>query len=260
MIYFDSLLDTLCIQSNKEFDLIIFNDGVETLDQNSKILENVNFPVKIFPMRGSVAEIRFESFEILKRLNYEGYIFQDVDDRMSVNRVELCKELLSVNDLVVNDLKIMDSGESIGIWNERIRDGKTISLSNIQRSNIIGLGNTSLTRRVLEMIPLRKSEIPKAVDWFIFYQMLYFGAKARFTSRCVTVYRQHDNNLAGIQKMVTPARLQYIIDVKKCHYSALSEVGLGDFLLELNALSLIELNKPIVLEKNPFWWEETELI
>jgi|SRR5690606_21552229 len=260
MIYFDSLLKSLCDQSNNDFDLIIFNDGVGTLNEDDEKLKNLNFGVRIFPMQGSIAEIRFESFEILKRLNYDGYIFQDVDDQMSINRVELCKELLSTNDVVVNDLKIVTEDGDLAVWKERIKDLQIITLSDIRRSNIIGLGNTSIRRSILKQTPLRRSSLPKAVDWFVFYQILHRGAKACFTGKCATIYRQHENNLAGMQKLVTKERLQHIIDVKKRHYSALSEIGLEDFILELTELKNKQLNKNILLTKNPFWWEETELI
>lgn len=260
MIYFNSFLKTLCSQISDEFELIIFNDGVESLTEDNDNLKKLNFQVKIFSMRGSIAEVRFESLEILKQLNYDGYVFQDVDDEMSSNRVQLCSELLNFHEIVVNDLQILGDNGRKGVWNDRIQDLQTISLSDIRRCNIIGLGNTTVRRNVIRHTPIDRSELPKAVDWFIFYQVLYSGVNACFTSKCRTIYRQHENNLAGMQKMVSKERLRYIIQVKESHYRALSEIGMGEFTWELEELKSKQLNTDIHLNKNPFWWEETDLI
>lgn len=258
--YLNSFLIALSNQSCKEFELIIFNDGVECLE-DELVLLSVEFRIKVIPIEGSIAKVRFLSFDILKNEKHTGFIFQDIDDIMSVNRVGVCADLLKENEIVVNDLLIMGKEEvQYGVWGERIEDLNEILLKDLIRSNVIGLGNSSIRSDVLRRIPIKRSELPIAVDWFIFYQLLYFGIKACFTTRCYTIYRQHEDNVAGMTNMVTKDRFSHILQVKRNHYTALQEIGMGDFSNELSRLEKKEIDGNIQLFKNPFWWEETELI
>ena len=42
----------------------------------------------------------------IKKLKYKNYIFQDADDLMKSNRVEISKNLLRKHNVIINDLDI----------------------------------------------------------------------------------------------------------------------------------------------------------
>lgn len=254
--YLPDFIKTVKTQTSSAFDVILFNDGVENLNE-------YDFPFRksIIKVAGSVVEIRFRSFEILKELNYDKYIFLDLDDTMTSNRVEVLSHLLETEHIVCNDLNIMSDDTHIitkQIWLNRLGEQSTFDYKFIEKKNIIGLGNVGFRKSIL-FTDLVMNTLPIAADWFLFYQILRNGQfECLFTSKCQTNYRQHEDNLAGI-KHLSDERIAHVLNVVKCHYEALIAVGYQEFEEELIKLSdsKIQKNKFNIIE-NPFWWEEIE--
>lgn len=250
-------------QNYKEFRIILFNDGVLNL---SSYLGGVDYEFEIIEINNkSIAGVRFISLSLLKEIKCEYIIFQDIDDGMSENRIGCLVEKLATYSVVCNDLSIgiNDKIREKNIWSERLGKNFIFDSSFLIDKNIIGLGNTGIQRKILSR-KLLENEGVIAVDWFIFYQILYVLEEvALFTSDCFTIYNQHENNLAGISDKITRRKINRCIEVKKKHY---------DGLLELNSALVNELEKLVHYEKGlkyiydqklkyfPFWWEETNII
>lgn len=261
--FLPDFLQTLRDQTDQHFELVIFNDAV---DNAAGYFENLGRPVSIHPVSGTPVAIRFQSLPILANADFEGFIFQDIDDRMSNNRVAHCKVLLESHSLVCNNLVMMDAAgvtEEKGSWQNRLPDGFEFDYRFIADKNLVGLGNTA-TRRTMLNQPVLFHADPLAADWFVFYQLLYTSkATAVFTSACYTLYRQHDHNSAGL-KQADHARLQQVLQVCSMHCSGLTQIGyqLPQAYLDLlvKTENLITQNHYFynapVAHQQLFWWEE----
>lgn len=250
--YFEEFLDSLREQSYQEFELIIFNDGVSDIPKLTGLRCS-----NIFEVKGTPLEIRLDSIEILQKLDFISYIFCDADDTFSYNRVEVVRDLLAESDIVVNDLNTMTSDSQMLeklIWEKRKAELINIDAKLLKEKNIIGLGNSAISANLLKKIKLKRSEMPMAADWFIFYQYLYFvkETKACFTSDCQTNYRQHEANTAGIKEL-TKERIEHIAKVKRAQYKALAEIGIDEFIPLKDSNFVCNTN---LKNKTPFWWEE----
>ena len=256
--YLADLIESLNNQTYQDFNLIIFNDGVQNVDEK---FINLNSDCRIYNVVGSINKIRFDSLKTLNKIANEFIIFQDADDKLSIDRIKVCIKYLSNNDLVVNDLSIAHKNLEIinsHFWKSRLNEGFEIGLEHLTDYNIVGLGNTSIRKSILKTNILF-SEIPLAFDWFLFYQVFEKNKNIRavFTSQTTTIYRQHINNTAGFNA-ITKETLKHIKKVKINHFLALKEIGY-DFTENISSLDKIDLDnnlKNTETTKNYFWWEE----
>lgn len=247
--YFDDLIYSLNRQTTKNFEVLIFNDNVRKPKERFK---NLLVPYKIYEINEDCpAGIRFKALKILSGLTYESYIFQDCDDCLSDNRVEVVNGILQNFNLVVNDLDIIDE-HSIKIqqkiWNNRFQQSKIFNYLDIENYNFVGFGNTSLSRCLLNFLPSISTSNLVATDWVVFYFILKESKECGyFTSNCSTFYRQHSNNSIGI---ADESKVQDIIEVRRKHYKL---VGLED---KINEHEESEFYLPEHhLHEYPFWWE-----
>lgn len=260
--YLPELISCIDNQTAEKFEVIFFNDGVKNLDKNS-IFNRIKLPFHIYNLSGSLAEIRYRSFEILSNLDYENIIFQDADDLMTENRIERLIYYLKSHDLVVNDLDlIFEKGDVISknFWSGRLSNETFFDSTFILDKNIVGLGNSSIKKDLLTL-PFKKSDYVIAVDWFFFYQLLKLSnAEGVFINSGRTLYRQHRMNTVGITK-VNENRIEQAKRVKEIHYRELIKIGY-DFEFQLSKLLSVDTIRTnrINNNKHHFWWEETEYL
>jgi glycosyltransferase involved in cell wall biosynthesis len=264
--YLNKLLDSLNKQTDTDFEVLFFNDGIPALDWVKNI---INIPFKIIPISGSPNEIRFKSLKIITDIDTDVVIFQDADDFPDLNRIEEVKKAMKSHDLVVNDLNIIYDNENLvesRWWYNRLENNILFEYEFIKYKNIVGLGNSAIKKTLLNPKNLMFDELPIAFDWFMFYQIMYNNKlKGLFINTTCTNYRQHHKNLAGFKKMDKP-RILRVLDVKFNHYKALQRIGF-DFLVEIKEIEAIRkhfLTQDTIKENrlilNPFWWEETQLL
>lgn len=261
--YLDDLIDSINNQTIDGFDIIIFNDNLDNLNQ---LFSNIKVQHTIIKVKGTVNEIRFNSISDIVKLGAEFIIFQDADDFMSKNRIEENLKALRNYDLVVNDLNLVNEKAQImenSYWTKRLGNGFEFGEKFLRDKNIVGLGNTAMKKSLLKETRLSFSPLPLAFDWFLFYQIFKLNnLKALFITNTTINYRQHQGNIAGIKKLAIQ-RLEYVINVKNAHYNALSDLGF-DFKKELFQLKLIQVKDIDFLQFNSdmknfnlLWWEET---
>jgi hypothetical protein len=258
--YVNDFIESVSAQQTQNFHVWIFHDGI---DNPAPLFRSLNHDVRFFQMQGTPTKIRYDSLAILAGSDYTHIIFQDVDDTMSANRVEVATRYLSDFDLVVNDLSLMNEHGTIikeKIWSARLPNRFEFDYSFILHKNIVGFGNTAVRSSLLGEA-LQFDNVPVAADWFLFFQlMIKTRARAVFTSDCCTNYRQHAHNIAGLKKTDTQ-RLRHVLEVKKAHYQGLCNIGL-DFHKELQKISNLAIpeklpdNTPV---HDYFWWEEIEV-
>jgi glycosyltransferase involved in cell wall biosynthesis len=259
--YLPQLVSSIRNQTHQNFGVIVFNDGV---DQPEQYFNDLNVPIQIRAVSGSPLEIRIASLETLRNNSASYFIFQDADDYMSSNRVEVAYQKLLSYDLVVNDLNLIDERGILiqeCIWKQRLQNNFIFTAEFLKDKNIAGLGNTALKRDILH-IQIKKIMEPLAADWFIFYQMMDNGKLTGvFTSECQTDYRQHEGNTAGIKKL-SRLSIEHAIKVKLAHYKALEALGYN-FNVEIKKLEELKIrisyisNFDLNINAVPLWWEET---
>lgn len=247
--YFDELINSINCQSSINFEVIIFNDDVR--EPNTRF-KNLKVKFRVIDIKNKTpTRIRFEAFKILSGLNFDSYVFQDCDDCLSDNRIDVLKTLLEKYQLVVNDLDIMSEASIIieqKIWLDRFRDCQIFTCSDIENYNFAGLGNTSLSRDLLKFVPNPPITDIIATDWFLFYSILNNSKiDGYFTSECTTLYRQHEDNTIGI---ASDTKMQKIIASKINHYKL---IKLDHKIIEFDSVKMVLPNSH--KHEYPFWWE-----
>lgn len=263
--FFDDFLIAVNEQDYSDFDLLIFNDGVTN---PHTYFCNLEKSFKIIDIKdASISGIRYQSFALLKSMEYDYLIFHDIDDLMTPNRVGCLQSKLADHDIVCNDITIKSNGElqDENIWSDRLSDNFEFDSEFLIDKNILGLGNSAIRRKVLEY-ELYKDKCIIATDWYVFYQWLYSNdIKALFTNQCATIYNQHEGNVAGITNRITYDKLKSAISIKKEHFRSLSHIN-PKLCFEFEQTLKLEKelykfsNINIQLDKFPFWWEETKMI
>jgi len=188
--------DSLIIQTNNEFDLVVVNDGYLDFDKLKLKYRKLN----IIELEYSNTPSKNREYGINYCIDnkYDVLIFGDSDDYFSANRVELSLKMLKENDIVVNDVSLFNKG---GIYEERymsnrLNDGSEVRFEYIKNKNIFGLSNTALKIKVLNKVSFDKSLV--AIDWFLYKGLLKKRCSAIFTNKSITYYRQYNNNTIGL--------------------------------------------------------------
>jgi hypothetical protein len=263
--YFSDYLDSLEKQTDLDFDVLIFNDGVEKIENYFK---NRSLKYSVISTQGSITNSRNQVFAYLKKSNYKNVIFGDTDDYFSENRVKESKKLLEIYDIVAHDLILVSQDKKIIselFWKNRTELKQPISLNAIKKYNFLGLGNTAINIKILpDEIKFNSNLI--AVDWYLFSVILQSKVKVIFSSEAHVFYRQHEANTVG-RKALTYIDFKKGVDVKLNHYRTLASIN-SDY---SDLANQFEAFKSILTEdyfnsiqkkqkiKNPFWWEEIQI-
>ncbi len=259
--YFDDFLKSMNAQTERDFDLIIVNDGLKDVADNVG-----SFPlldISIFNCEKTPAKNREYGLRLVKEKGYKYCILADSDDCFSENRVADSVKGLQYSDIVVNDLTISNNQGTILVekyFSKRLEDGYIIPCEFLREKNILGFSNTAFKTELIESDIIIPEDL-RIVDWYFYTLLLYKGCKAIFTSNSITYYRQSDNNIIGINNVCEEKyRGRYML--KREHYLYLSRVmpGFEDLLLQYG--EGVESYKRQFSKfinnhiENPFWWEE----
>ncbi len=264
--YLDDFFESLCAQTYKEFDLVIVNDGIADAYMYEDKYPDLSF--HFLDSFGTPSKNREHGIKFVNDIGYEKVIFCDVDDYFAANRFETVVGLLEGNDIVVNEVDLVDAdGASIekGYISKRCSDEMPITLDFLREKNICGLSNSAARTDLMKDIEFHDDIISH--DWYLFTTLISRGAKAVFTDRTVTFYRQHRENTIGLKKISVDSILTGI-KVKAAHYRELS--GISSFYADLsekfNRITRIVEKDPVLKNKyiedtqkivieQPLWWE-----
>ncbi|MBI4931334.1 MAG: hypothetical protein HY841_11265 [Bacteroidetes bacterium] len=242
-MYFDSIKK----QSDKNFDVLIINDGLgeEKLDIYE---EDIN--VLLIKEKCTFARIRQKIIEYACENQYANLIFSDTDDFFSEQRIELSIKYLKKYDFVLNELHLVDENNLViqpcflsGIITEDELSDYTILLD----KNIAGMSNTAVNVNAIKKIIIPNDVI--AVDWYLFSCMLLNKCKGKFITHCTTFYRQHDGNLVGMKGGMNNDKLMFGIEVKKKHFSRMKEFCIENKYIDAALIYTVKLDEMIALEK-----------
>lgn len=266
--FLNDMFFSLKRQTCSNFDVFIFNDGLAELN---KIVKRCCNGLNVFVYDVDCSPVKIREFGIYKIIDlgwYDAILFCDSDDYFSDNRVAKSIEVLKSCDIVLNDLTLVTQ-DKISIedsyLSNRLVNGQEVDYEYIKDKNVFGMSNTAVSTR--KLTKFKYSEQLLAFDWFFFSQLLLTGFKAKFCADAKTFYRQHQNNVVGIQHFSAHSFLQGI-RVKVAHYKAMSEIDLrcvDEYRQFLDLQRIIESDRDAlefihrkVSEKKieaPLWWE-----
>ena len=269
-LFLPQTLASLSKQSDQDFDVIIFNDGLENLDVICQDFLNKTPYIK--PISGNIEAIRSNGLSQMKKSGYKNIIFGDADDVFSTNRIEVSKKLLTKYDVAVNDLDICNENLTQTIpkyFRNRIASDTILNAKAIHKSNCIGFTNSALRAEVIPELEFAQNLI--AIDWAFFTFILRGKSRAYFTSRTSTKYRIHQKSYYDVTSK-DPSTLLFQVNAKQLHYhylakyfneyAQLSEEFL-DLQQKLKDLAFYESYKREMMALQtefPFWWEGAKLV
>lgn len=261
--YIYDFIDSLLHQTEKDFDVLMVNDGIQISD-----IPYIPFKHQIIDCSLSISKNR--EFGILRaiELGYKHLILSDIDDYFYPSRIEKLLLGLKTYDAVVSDLTIVSS-------DKRILDENYFQLTHsipsklykefLDEQNICGFSNTAIN---IKSIP--KFSFPdnlKIVDWYFFSILLNQGLSIGFINQSLTYYRQHGDNLIGIDDFSIDL-FKKMLPMKILHYEFMSEYD-DRFSYLYNRYSKMitsqdsEIERAIkknkIINNKPLWWENLKI-
>lgn len=228
--FLPEFLKSLLNQTEKDFDLLVFNDGITDFE----LLKEEFFELNILEYKVNYTPAVNREYAIKKamELGYLHLIFGDSDDYFSGNRVDDALKALTNYDIVVNDITIIADQIIQENYFTSIIAANPFNLKRLINSNVAGLSNTAVNTCIVpENINFNKELI--AVDWFFFSIVLAnANVEAYFTNDSVTYYRQHNLNTVGMMKIVNGEKVKLGIRTKLYHYKEMAKYCRNNSLTE----------------------------
>jgi glycosyltransferase involved in cell wall biosynthesis len=257
--FFPEFIQSLCNQTDKNFHLFIVNDGCKNKQIGISGLEYT-----ILPPGKTIAQNREILINEVYNQKYDWIIFGDSDDYFDNNRIEIIREFTKDYDLISNEivpfagLKVYEPQ-----FLKVLGDFSEIDLTFIRDKNLFGLSNVACRTKYMINITIPSEII--AIDWYLFTKAIQSGAKACFTAKTKTYYRQWDNNIIGVDKR-TIEQIKTGVKAKYFHYKnmVISDPWFESELVWLqslyNQIDNISFNNYIQKVKKTkedftFWWE-----
>lgn len=222
-IFIDDYLKAIYNQSNKEFALLIFSDGIENdlLVRRLKNYNIYNYEIIEIPPNLTIAKNREFCLKTLIELSYEKIIFTDVDDIIKFERFDKIIKLLDKYDFVINDMEVIIENRRYKVLEEN-KIPSHITYKDLLYRNFAGFGNTGIRKNLIKyFLPIPYDIL--AVDWWMVTISSLLNFRIYFHSEPLTFYRQHQNNYIGIGKAITKERLYLSLNVKKNHYKRINQ-------------------------------------
>lgn len=251
-------------QTFKDFDLLIVNDGCDRLLLSETFSE---FSYKIIESTLSPSKNRELGINYAYNNKYEKLIFCDIDDWFHPLRFELSLKLLETSDIAVNNLNIVGENRDMlcnNYFSYNVNENTVIDNAFLDDKNLLGLSNTAI--KVQKKAVVEFPEKLSIGDWYYYAVCVERGLTIKYCDEALTDYRQHGNNLIGIDDFSVELFRKLII-LKIEHYDYMSRIyprflyflkttKKMEFLSDFQIASLIDKNKKI--NPHPLWWENVK--
>ena len=239
-------IKTLENQSYKKFDVIIYFNNKKKF-----IIPKNNLTIFSSTMNKSIILSRFEMIKDLLKKDYKYIIFQDADDLMKKNRVDICYKLLKKFKIVINDLDIYGNKIFKNYLSKRISNSDIITSNNIKNYNFVGMSNSSLQMECLRKIVFPKYKNIKMFDWY-FWTILLSKYKGIFTDLTSTKYFTNNNSTTCLTNKYNKKKKNKINTIKTAHFQIVDDLIKKKIIKDSYPhQKLDKYNK----SKYKFWWE-----
>ena len=271
--YLPDFFTSLQNQTFKDFDIVVV---IENVDKSQiKDLCTSEMTVKVVnSTQASAVGNRIQGLQYIVENGYNIVVFGDCDDTFSTNRVEESLKTLETADIAVNELMLVDENLTLlhnNYLSQRLENNQRLDADFIKDKNVFGLSNTALRTNILPEF----DEIPDVIafDWYLYAEILENSEiSTRFTDQCFTNYRQHEQNITGMNNLDESYILRGV-QVKLSQYKQLSQKfpKYNKMYTEFKKLSKrIAQNLDFrakyidkIKQKDfitPLWWEEIKLL
>ncbi len=251
MEYAQEFIESINNQVDQEFEVLIVNDNVKECEAQ-KLAKKIKYPLNIInkPYKMGIAELRIFLIDIAKKLHYNLLVLGDFDDCFSNNRV---KEVVQKYDndytFFYNQIITFEGHELFEYLPKKL-----LCVEDIIESNFLGLSNTAINLDMIStnFIESLKEAKTNIFDWYLYTRLLMDGKKGKFIDHAKTIYRIHDNNLAGLEKK-DDAQIEKEIRIKLEHYNFLK--NRMEIFQELYEKYSLDDVKNFINENNEgYWW------
>lgn len=278
--YLDDYFVSLENQSYLDYDIWIFNDGLdkELLQIYVNKFNQLNIYENNLDAKYTPAQIREMAIKKIKD-KYDYLIFTDADDYFSSNRIEKSIKVLQNYDFCYNDMILVSfKGEELSdttYFANKNNPQNVNSFNQLINKNFCGLSNTAINLKTINLDFLLIPQNLIAVDWWIFSLLSMKGYKGYFLDEAYTYYRQHEKNIVGGLSKMNEKLLLRGIHVKKEHYKLLLEYYPSKFdsIINNELKNILELENKIKertycenfisnvnnIDKDFMWWENIQL-
>lgn len=260
MHYFAEMAESITEQTDKDFDVLIVNDGVE---------KDIYIPggIKVIGSEGSPSANRMQTIRYAIANGYDYIGWFDADDRLTETRVEQLKMLIDENPeagMIIHNLDLIDEDSKSLDKTFINRESGKITISDILFYNLAGFGNTVVKVSELKDYILNLPDV-KAVDWMLFSCMLIRGVTAVFVSKSLYEYRIYSGNMSGCVQ--SKAEFLKHAEIVREHYDALGAtlkpvlsneqtMALAEYRLRLKDASKYDFSAASVSNTGLLWWED----
>jgi len=212
--FFPEFIKSLRNQTDQNFQILIVNEGCNIFD-----FDLSGFDFVVLNDGGSISKNREILIHEADKLQYEWIVFADADDWFEANRIEIIRSLILEYDIIANEIVPFSGRQYFDPKFQRVL-GKfqQIDLNFVFDKNLFGLSNVACRTRFLKDIFIPSEII--AVDWYQFTKAIQSGAKACFTAKTKTYYRQWAENIIGMDK-ITDKEINTGVQAKYFHYKYL---------------------------------------
>ena len=220
--FFADFCASVGIQTDREFELLIFCDGWRPTLPMLDCLNGIR--TRLIDVTGTPSAIRKQALAAAMDLGFSKLVLADSDDVHSATRVVAAKQRLERHTVVVNELVLFGEGilSEFAAFGDRLLSEQLITAADIRDKNCIGMSNSALRasdrlREALDSVP----EGNRVFDWCFFANLLALGETAIYTRAAHTRYRQHGHNLAYLNRF-GDAQIELAIEIKIEQYKSLA--------------------------------------
>ena len=254
--YLKDFFTSLEQQGNELFSILLLNDDIGDADLKS-IVSPYALHIECIEYRNRTpVQLRIELLRQAKLRQADLLILGDCDDYFSHNRVQ------NIINTYENHLdKAFFYNDLVNMNGERLMPElpkEVIRFEDIGEYNFLGLSNTAVNIDKLsyEFIESLKEYHYYIFDWYFYSRILLLGLSGVKVQNCNTIYRLHENNLAGIAEM-SYADIKREIMVKKQLYECLEKYN---FYYALKRQQYQDKNQLEILDehKQHYWWNLTK--
>lgn len=262
--YLKDVRESALSQTQKDFDVIIVNDGCEK-ERIREELRGLN--VTILEADGGFTANRLQGINYARCQGYRYLFFCDADDSFAFNRYERTIDEFKESDadIVVCNLNIADEKCEpflTSYFSIEIPEDRWIDADYLKDKNIFGMSNTAIRLdSLIEDIQIPETPI---VDWLLFTTLLLKGLKAKYITDSLVNYRQYSSNMIGINRFDV-ASFRRLAGLKCNHYKLLTEAGYKQYeLLRQDSESIQKLSddaiecivkRELAIHQQPLWWQ-----
>lgn len=248
--YLDDFFSSIDRQTDKNFSVLLLNDDMD-MERLKKKLSKYAFDAEIIHIQDKTpVQLRIELIRRAKQKQADLLIMGDCDDFFSDTRViRVVHAYINNPDTTFfyHELRSIDETVLMPKLPEYVKDFRDIG-----EYNFLGLSNTALNVKHIsfKFIDSLREYDYEIFDWYLFSRLLLEGACGKKVTGCFTIYRLHENNLAGIQ-VNDRSNIERELDVKIKHYENLRKYHVY---FEEKYHQFQNRKYHVLEEKNQYYW------